>query len=266
MRPSSPSTLRRFVTSWWEIMIMGSPVTGSLCRCANRRQYQRESLPSSPRRRMSRSTSKTEPSSVSASIMLSYAVRRSVRSKPKEPAACAFDALRPRLSRSPMPKMSLCSQMVLPNTATAAGLHVIRCPSNVKKHSGYGEHSRREVMYFVLASSWLLTSRGHWWIMTPRISPPKFVGSTEFPSLRASSTTALHTVSTEICLSTPSATRDFSKTVSPRSWTAWYLFFHCSFSPSVAVRLKSLFTNSGKVSPSTSRHFELAHRFRGGKA
>mmetsp|Transcript_17931 Transcript_17931/g.36199 ORF Transcript_17931/g.36199 Transcript_17931/m.36199 type:complete len:469 (-) Transcript_17931:870-2276(-) len=86
IRPSSPSTLRRLVTSWCEIMIMGSPVTGSLCRCANTRQYHRESCPSSPRRRIRRSTWNVDWSSVSASIMLSYAVLRSVRSNPNEPA------------------------------------------------------------------------------------------------------------------------------------------------------------------------------------
>lgn len=38
-------TFRSSVTSWWEIMMSGSPVIGSLWRCANTRQYQNSSAP-----------------------------------------------------------------------------------------------------------------------------------------------------------------------------------------------------------------------------
>mmetsp|Transcript_7839 Transcript_7839/g.18478 ORF Transcript_7839/g.18478 Transcript_7839/m.18478 type:complete len:419 (-) Transcript_7839:517-1773(-) len=220
IRPSSPSTLRKFVTSWCEIIIIGSPVTGSFSRCANTRQYHRESWPSSPRRRISKSTSNVDPSSVSASIMLSYAVRRSVRSNPNEPEGWRLVALSPRRSRSPIPKMSLCSQIVFPNTCRAAGLQVMRWPSKVKKQRGYGEHSSSVVMYFVLASSLLLISSGHCWIITAFTSSPFPGRSDSSPSFLGINTTALHTVSTEICLSTPSATRERSSTVSPRTSNA----------------------------------------------
>mmetsp|Transcript_14231 Transcript_14231/g.33128 ORF Transcript_14231/g.33128 Transcript_14231/m.33128 type:complete len:222 (+) Transcript_14231:892-1557(+) len=71
IRPSSPSTLRRLVTSWWDTMMMGSPVTGSHRRCANTRQYQRVEVESALVNFMGRSTSKEVPSMERASIMLS---------------------------------------------------------------------------------------------------------------------------------------------------------------------------------------------------
>mmetsp|Transcript_43512 Transcript_43512/g.103427 ORF Transcript_43512/g.103427 Transcript_43512/m.103427 type:complete len:301 (-) Transcript_43512:677-1579(-) len=150
IRPSSPSTLRRLVTSWCEIMMMGDPVKGSLWRCAHTRQYHTTISPVSMSRLIGRSTSYVAPSSLSASIISSYAPRRSVRSTKRSLKASAGTSAPaswiPRRSRSSIPKMSLWSQMVLPKTATAAGLHVIRCPSKVKKQSGYGDSSRRDVM------------------------------------------------------------------------------------------------------------------------